>query len=53
MAANHTECSVLEQWSDIIFLVAERSKACENYREGYFSLKVFANGLNMDLSLRA
>ena len=58
MAANH--CCRLEQRSVIKFLVTEKCKQCEIYKrmcdvygKACFSLKMFTNGLNIGLLLRA
>ena len=54
MAANQTECSLLEQNYVIKFLVVEKCKPCEIYwrvcnvyGEAYFSQKMFTNKLNI------
>ena len=51
MAANQTECIILERRSVIKFLVAEKSKQCEVYErmsdvygEIFFSKKIFKIG---------
>ena len=60
MAADQVECFRLKQRSVIKFLLVEKSKPyeiyrkiCDVHREECFSQKMFANRLNMGLSLSA